>query len=70
MVIKIPASELLAACGLLSRESESDPHDPSTWSTQELKEYEQYLYDREVAGDNTRPQRDVVLVELNARRFS
>lgn len=38
----------------------------SKWTTDALKEYEEYLYDRECDGENTWFDRDQVLWELNS----
>ena len=37
------------------------------WSDQQLLDYEEWLYDREVDGENTWAQRDAVIWEMNRR---
>lgn len=37
------------------------------WSDQQLRDYEAFLYEREVAGEDTWAERDQVLWEMNAR---
>ena len=44
-----------------------DMTDYSTWTTDRLKDLEEYLYDREVEGDDTWYERDQILNELNRR---
>jgi hypothetical protein len=39
------------------------------WTTEALIEYEERLYDDEVAGEDTWFERDQVLWELNSRNF-
>lgn len=39
------------------------------WTTEALLNYEQFLYDAEIDGDDTWPDRDQVLWELNSRNF-
>lgn len=39
------------------------------WTIQQLKEYEEHLYDREIASEDVWFIRDKVLWELNYRNF-
>jgi hypothetical protein len=47
----------------------SERYPYAAWTTETLIEYEQQLYDEEVSGADVWPERDQVLVELNARDF-
>ncbi len=40
------------------------------WATEALEEYEQHLYDQEIAGEDTWFERDQVLWELNLRSLT
>jgi hypothetical protein len=46
-----------------------DVDDLSTWTIEALLDYEEFLYDLEIEGEDVWADRDQVLWELNRRNF-